>query len=131
MVPRYLLLTILLWLMTGCVSLSEKRQSDLLVETLNQYEAAIRWGAMRQAENFATEEVVGFNPVAAKGLRIIHYEVVQGPTLVSENKALQTVLIQYVWESSQTVRELLDQQVWVYDVDVERWNRESPLPAFE
>ncbi|MDJ0805208.1 MAG: asparagine synthetase [Gammaproteobacteria bacterium] len=128
---RLALLLLLFWMLSACQTLSEKRQSALLVETLRKYEATLRWGSMQQSQSFASEEIAKFSPTRQKDIRIIHYEVVQGPTQVSEDKALQTVLIQYVHETSQSVRELLDQQVWSYDPETEQWTLQSPLPVFK
>jgi hypothetical protein len=115
------------WLV-GCQTLSEKHQASILEDTLRKYEATMRWGSLQNARSFQAEDVL-FSPSANKDLRIIHYEVVQGPTQVSEDKALQTVLIQYVFESRQSVKELVDQQVWQYKED--RWFLQSPLPVFQ
>ncbi|MEN8177187.1 MAG: asparagine synthetase [Pseudomonadota bacterium] len=128
---RFVLLSLLLWSLTGCQTLGEKRQAAFLVETLRKYEATLRWGSMQQAQSFASDDVSKFSPTRSKDLRIIHYEVIQGPTQVSEIKALQAVLIQYVHESSQSVRELLDQQIWEYDEETEQWTLQSPLPVFK
>lgn len=132
MLSRLILFALLFGLLSGCQSLSERRQSELLVDTLRKYEATLRWGAMQQAQSFASaEDLSKFSPTRSKDLRIIHYEVIQGPTRLSGDKAVQAVLIQYVRESSQNVRELLDQQVWGYDAQTEHWTRQSPLPVFQ
>ena len=128
---RVILFSLLLWSLTGCQTLGEKHQADVLLETLRKYEAALRWGSMQQAQSFASADIAKFSPTRRNDIRIIHYEVVQGPAQVSEVKALQTVLIQYVHESSQSVRELLDQQVWQYDAETQTWALQSPLPDFK
>lgn len=125
------LLPLLLWSLTGCQTLSEKKQTTALEETLRKYEATMRWGALAQARSFALDDSANFSPTRNKDLRIIHYEVVQGPAQVSEEQALQTVLIQYVLESSQNVRELMDQQIWEYDAEAEKWYLQSPFPVFK
>ena len=128
---RLAITPLLLFSLTGCQTLSEKRQTALLEDALRQYEAALRWGSMQQAQSFASANVAKFSPAHSEDLRIIHYEVVQGPTQVSDDKALQAVVIQYVHQSNQSVKELLDQQVWHYEVDTAKWTRQSPLPAFQ
>jgi hypothetical protein len=50
---------------------------------------------------------------------------------VEETKAIQTVVIQFVFQESQIVREIVDQQTWEYDPEAERWYLLSPLPKFE
>ena len=117
-----------LWLLVGCQTLSEKHQATVLEETLRKYEATMRWGSIQNARSYRVEDASFSSPIN-KELRIIHYEVVQGPTLIGEDKALQTVLIQYVFESSQSVKELVDQQVWQYE-DAQ-WMLQSPFPVFK
>ncbi len=130
-IMKIILLSLLLWSVSGCQTLSEKKQTDVLVETLKRYEATLRWGAIQQAQSFSADDAATYIPGRSKDLRIIQYEVVQGPTQVSEEKALQTVVIQYVHESSQSVRELLDQQIWQYDAEREKWLLQSPFPTFK
>jgi hypothetical protein len=50
---------------------------------------------------------------------------------VGPNKAVQTAIIQYVFEESQIVRELMDRQTWEYDAETERWLLASPMPVFK
>ncbi len=128
---KIFLLSLMLWSVSGCQTLTEKRQTDVLVETLKQYEATLRWGAIQQAQSFASQDIPTYDPGRNKDLRIIQYEVVQGPTQVSEDKALQSVMIQYVHETSQSVKELFDQQIWTYDEETEKWSLQSPFPAFK
>ena len=119
-------------LLSGCQTLSEKKQSTKLEEVLRNYEGVIRWGAVEQIGRF-------HKPDAAEGLmrkplqemRVTQYEVVQGPTVVEENRAIQTAVIQYVFVESQVVRELMDQQTWEYDAEQERWYLISPMPEFK
>lgn len=122
----------LLLLLAGCQSLSERRQSVSLQEVLRNYEGVLRWGAIEQAARFFDPE--SERPDVAKPaapMRVTHYEVVQGPTKVEDDKAIQTAVIQYVFIESQVVREVVDQQTWQYDRESERWYLISPLPEFK
>jgi hypothetical protein len=122
----------LLTLLTGCQTFSERKQSDDLLVVLRNYEAAIRWNSMEQARRFLQPDKAGATVEAPpQDLRVTHYEVVQGPSMVTKNTALQTAVIQYVFEDSQVVHELVDQQTWRYDGEAERWYLASPLPTFK
>jgi hypothetical protein len=119
-------------LLTGCQTLSERRQSEALNEVLRSYHAMIRWGSVAQARAFQnSKQTQGETAAVPKDLRVTQYEVVQGPAMVGPNKAVQTAIIQYVFEESQVVRELMDQQTWEYDADSERWFLVSPMPVFK
>ena len=124
------LIGVLVVLLSACQSLSEKHQATLLQDTLWRYQATVRWGDLAQAEAFAG---AGSNPSRKKfspDLRVTGYEVVQGPSMIEPDQAVQTVVIEYVFESNQQVRKLIDQQVWLYDSQAESWSRQSPLPEF-
>lgn len=119
-------------LLTGCQTLSERRQSEALNEVLRSYHAMIRWGSVEQAKAFQnSKQTQGETARVPKDLRVTQYEVVQGPTLVGPSKAVQTAIIQYVFEESQIVRELMDRQTWEYDAESERWFLVSPMPVFK
>jgi len=119
-------------LLAGCQSLSERKQADALQEVLRNYEGVIRWGSVDQARRFLKPEAMDApQALPTAPLRVTHYEVVQGPTMVDAGKAIQTALIQYVFVESQVVRELIDQQTWEYDLANESWYLASPLPIFK
>jgi hypothetical protein len=124
------LLVILMLPLCACQSLSEKRQADALEETLRDYETLFRWGDLAQLHRFSGPRLRGRQLVVAPDLRITRYEVVQGPTVVTPDQALQSVVIEYVLESTQQVKELLDEQIWRYDADNEAWFRQNPLAEF-
>ncbi len=122
----------LLLLLAGCQTLSERRQANELQEVLRNYEGVIRWGRVQQARRFQREDTQsGDAKQPTASFRVTQYEVVQGPSVVEETKALQTVVIQYVFQESQVVRETVDQQTWEYDPENERWYLISPLPKFK
>ena len=128
----YAICMLLLLLLSGCQTLPERKQAMVLEDTLRRYEASFRWGAIDQLYHFnRTEQAAQVSGAVPDDLRIVHYEVVQGPTKVSANKALQSVRIQYLRESNQVVRELLDSQTWVYKPETKGWFIESPLPVFK
>ncbi len=122
-------------LLAGCQSLSQRQQSDSLQQVLRNYEGVIRWGTVDQARRFLRPEALEAAPVAPVApvapMRVTHYEVVQGPSMVGEGKAMQTALIQYVFVESQVVREVVNQQTWEYDPAAESWYLVSPLPSFK
>jgi hypothetical protein len=119
-------------LLVGCQTLSERKQSDKLQQVLRNYEGVVRWGAVDQLRRFYRPEAMeAMVKVPQEQMRVTHYEVVQGPTKVEENRAIQTAVIQYVFVELQVVRELIDQQTWVYDPEQERWYLVSPAPDFK
>lgn len=124
-----LVLLILIMSLSACQTLSERQQSTMLEDTLRRYEATVRWGNIQLAQQFQADQAAE-QPLLPPDLRITRYEVVQGPVLIEGQRAVQTVSIEYVFESTQTVRQLFDQQVWQYDTDAESWARQNPIPEF-
>jgi hypothetical protein len=119
-----------LLLLSACQSLGEQRQATLLQDTLSRYEATLRWGDLSQARGFGSPGSAASEQQTSPDLRITRYQVVQGPSLRDRHWAQQTVVIEYVFESTQQVRELVDRQLWHYDPDTESCLRETPLPDF-
>jgi hypothetical protein len=122
----------LLSILSACQTLNERKQSDQLQSVLRNYEGVIRWGSIGQAQRFQhpdeTNEVQNRPEVA---IRVTHYDVVQGPTMIDDNTAIQTALIQYVLVDTQVVREVLNQQTWKYDSEEKAWFLTSPLPVLK
>lgn len=115
---------------SACQSLSERRQTTLLQDTLSRYEATMRWGDPAQARRFGSSDSGSSQQTLSPDLRITGYQVLQGPGMVDAQQVVQAVAIEYVFESTQQVRELVDQQVWRYDPSTESWYRQSPFPEF-
>ncbi|MEJ2463359.1 MAG: asparagine synthetase [Candidatus Thiodiazotropha sp.] len=132
MITRFLIGLLVIFLLTGCQTLSERKQADALQEVLRTYGGVVRWGSFDQLRRFVRPDRAG-EPVADTSgqIRVTHYEVVQGPALVDGNKAIQTALIQYVFVDSQVVKEVVDQQTWEYDAEQESWYLISPLPSLK
>jgi hypothetical protein len=128
-----LILGISLVLVLGaCQSLSERKQADRLQEVLRNYEGVIRWGSVEQARNFQQPDKVTDEVIQPVGVtRVTHYEVIQGPSMVDDETAIQTALIQYVFVDTQIVREIVDQQTWKYDKENEAWYLTTPLPVLK
>ncbi len=132
MITRFLIGLLVIFLLTGCQTLSERKQADALQEVLRTYGGVVRWGSFDQLRRFVRPEMAGETiAVTSEPIRVTHYEVVQGPALVDGNKAIQTALIQYVFVDSQVVKEVVDQQTWEYDAEQESWYLISPLPSLK
>ncbi|MCU7905828.1 MAG: asparagine synthetase [Candidatus Thiodiazotropha sp. (ex Epidulcina cf. delphinae)] len=119
-------------MLTACQTLGEHQRAESLQDILRRYEAAIRWSSGRQARNFLPLELAKteITPPVQRDVKVTHYEVVQGPTMLGDMRAVQTAVIQYVFQDSQIVREIMDQQEWRYDEEAEIWHLYSQVPVF-
>ena len=131
MIYRIGSLMLSLLLVAGCQSLGERKQADALQEVLRDYQAVIRWGSLDQASQFLRPETASKAVLTPdRALRVTHYEVVQGPSMVEKGKAIQTAVIQYVFVETQVVREIVDRQVWEFNPQAQHWYLISSLPKF-
>ncbi|MES9992538.1 MAG: asparagine synthetase [Candidatus Thiodiazotropha sp.] len=132
LIYKLLFAAFLISLMTACQTLGERQRSQLLEDTLRSYEATLRWSSGLHAAKFTqTQQEVTDTKQQRKDIRITHYEVVQGPTMLGDQRAVQTAVIQYVLQENQVVREITDQQVWLYDETKEKWYLNSQVPEFK
>ncbi|MEJ2610552.1 MAG: asparagine synthetase [Candidatus Thiodiazotropha sp.] len=132
MTKKLFTLIILLFLLNACKTLGEHQRIDSLEDVLHRYEASIRWASGRQSHTFLPPEKVSeaLTPVS-DNIRVNHYEVVQGPTMLNEKRAVQMVEIEYVFQDTQILRRVKDMQDWRYDDEAKTWYLYSPIPEFK
>ncbi|MEW8506741.1 MAG: asparagine synthetase [Candidatus Thiodiazotropha sp.] len=132
MTYKLLFAAFLVCLLTACQTLEERQRSQSLQDTLRSYEATLRWSSGLHAAKFRdSQQHQSETAPQRKDIRITHYEVVQGPTMLGDRRAVQTAVIQYVLQENQVVREITDQQVWLYDETQEKWFLNSQVPEFK
>ena len=108
--------------------------NKLLEKTLHDYEMTLRWGYLQNLGDFLAPEAPPAAPLTAeelKNIRITGYEVMRSPVYFDSERVVQTVQIRYVFEDRQVEKQLLDQQVWSYDPEKERWNRANAIPSLK
>lgn len=129
---KLLVIVLLAGLVTACQTLEERQRAQTLQDTLRSYEATLRWSSGQHVAKFRDSEQddTEIRP-EDKNIRITHYEVVQGPTMLGDKRAIQTAVIQYVLQDRQIVREITDQQFWDYDEAQEKWYLSSQVPVFK
>jgi hypothetical protein len=100
-------------------------------ETLNAYRATVRWGPLESARKYQSERARSLAvPLDLEQLRISGYEVTS-QTLDKERMTLsQTVKLRYYRSGNLVERETVDEQLWRYDDEQEKWLLDSPLPRF-
>lgn len=119
-------------LLAGCQSLSQRKQNQLLTQTLRSYSSTIRWGDLRKAYGFLMPELAAKTeiPTGLDNIRVTGYEVINAPVTLSDGNVIQVVLIQYVQKDTQMEKAITDQQLWEYDEEKQRWFLISKIPAF-
>jgi hypothetical protein len=127
------LLIAALVLLGGCATEKMRSKTTLLDETLRSYAATIRWGEVSQALNFVEPKALAEHPPTQleldrfRQVRVTGYNE-QPVVPVSEDEMHQTVQIELVNVNTQSVRSVIDRQVWKYDEAGKRWWLTTGLP---
>ncbi|MDW8480246.1 MAG: hypothetical protein RML12_11185 [Xanthomonadales bacterium] len=128
--PRRLLVLGLL-VLAGCAA--ERRERELLDETLERYAHAIRWHGFERAAEFLDEEGrrrLALRPLVLERLR--QYQVAgyrpRSAALREGRCALQTVEIELVNRHTLAAQTVLDRQEWCLDAAGSAWRLRSALP---
>jgi hypothetical protein len=129
---KLLIIITLVSMLSACKTLGEHKRAQSLQDTLRSYEATVRWSSGQHAVKFQAPDTATTEILPGRNnIRVTGYEVIQGPTMLGEKRAVQTAVIQYVLQDSQVVKELADQQVWLYDETDEKWYLNSQVPEFK
>jgi hypothetical protein len=125
----FLMLLLSLGLLQGCATQKQELRLD---KTLTLYASAIRWGDFQGATQFysspALYEDVKFDRL--KHIKVTGYDS-KGMQPSNDGKQLrQTVEIRYYDTEVGSEHQIIDQQVWNYDVGKEMWLLSSKMPEF-
>lgn len=126
----WIALTLLAGMLLACASAT--RNESLRVRLYN-YAAAIRWNEIEQAAAYVDPAVLAERPFTAeqrerwKQVQVSRYfEGPQGSD--AQGRITQTVQIELIDRGTQSVRTLVDRQVWRFDETAKTWWLESGLP---
>jgi hypothetical protein len=120
-------------LLAGCATAEKDKRQIALQATVSGYESAIRWGYFDTAFGFLHPDLRKGKtlPDSFKDLRLTGYDPIQPPLIQEDDTATQVVVIDYLYEDRQVVKQLTDRQVWAWDPELKSWWLKSGLPAFK
>lgn len=128
---NWILPLLLVVLLPGCQTLSERDDARKLEHTLDSYAAAVRWQPLAGLYGYLTTELQpAAVPDGLRNVRVTGYEISVPPRMVADDRVVQTAVIEYVQVDRQVVRTLVDHQVWTRD-DKGLWLRANPIPSFK
>jgi len=112
------------------------KKDDGLRGRIYHYAAAIRWNEFEQAVTFIDPAVLAEKPfdeaAAARWSQVQVARYVESPqTVDAEGRVLQTVQIEIIDRSTQSVRNIVDRQRWRFDPVAQIWWNESGLPDLD
>ena len=138
-IKPFLSLTFFL-LLCACQTLPEKNRMSDLSKLLENYALNYRWGSLNALNSYKKpskdKESVNQTPLTTavidkfKNIRVVNYDIIVPPVIMSEMTVVQQVRVDYVYVDSQSVKSLIDRQIWEYDEDESRWYRITDLPKF-
>jgi hypothetical protein len=116
----------------GCAVVEKDRRAVALQAATHGYQSALRWGYYETALGFLhpNQRETGELPEAFAELRVTGYDVTQPPIVQADDSAHQVVVIDYLFEDAQVVKQLTDRQVWRWDEVTNTWWLHSGLPRF-
>jgi hypothetical protein len=103
-------------------------------ETFKQYETIVRWSQWDAAADFVSLEYQAEHPISRLDMDRLRLFRVTSYTLRSAGvydeglTARQTVEIKMFNTQQAVERTIIDEQLWKYDEERERWLLHSPLP---
>jgi len=128
---RTILIIGLAALLTACPKTKEDKD---LSETLLQYDTVVRWAQWDAAVDFVSPDYLEEHPVTRLDLdrlrlfRVTQYSV-RSAIPTDEGKGLiQVVEIKMFNKNQARERIVIDEQVWKYDEELQRWHLHSGLP---
>jgi hypothetical protein len=117
----------------ACAGTEIRSRQTLLDETLHSYAATVRWGDIEQVQAFMEPVQRAANPPSAielarfRQVQVTGYEA-QPAVPVSESEVRQVARIDLVNVNTQSLRSVVDHQVWKFDEQSKRWWLVSGLP---
>lgn len=130
---RVLWMSLLTALLGACATIT--RDESLRVALYN-YSAAVRWNEITQAAGFVDPETLAAKPfteeLRERWAQVQVSRYLEGPgSIDAEGRFVQTVQIEVIDRSSQSVRTIVDNQVWRHDPDARTWRLQSGLPELD
>jgi hypothetical protein len=122
---------VMLFTLAGCIpSQLEKSRS----EAFRQYEIIVRWSQWDAAADFISPEYLAENPITRLQMerlrlfRVTQYTIRSVNVIEDGMAATQVVEIKLFNTNQGLERTIIDEQLWRWDENSQRWRLHSPLP---
>ena len=118
-------------LLSGCAT---DKRNDSLTHTMIAYANAVRWDGFEAAEQFVDPKIREAHPITDldrarfKQVQVNDYDDGNGPVPAGENEVRQNVHISLTNVHTQSVRTIVDRQLWRYDPEKNKWWLETGIP---
>jgi len=131
LILRTILIVSLATLISGCPKTKEEKD---LSESLLQYETIVRWAQWDAAADFIAPEYLEENPISRLELdrlrlfRVTQYTIRSAIPVNDGDGLVQVVEIRMFNKNQARERTIINEQIWKYNEETERWQMHSGLP---
>ncbi len=131
MIGRSMLMLGIATLLVACPKTKEEKG---LTETLEQYEIIVRWAQWDAAVDFVSKEFQEEHPITRLEMdrlrlfRVTQYVVRSAAPFDEGNGLIQVVEIRMFNKNQARERTIIDEQMWKYNEETERWKLHTGLP---
>jgi hypothetical protein len=130
-IGRSLIMVAIATLLVGCPKTKEQKG---LAETLEQYAIIIRWAQWDAAVDYVSMEYQVEHPITRLELdrlrlfRVTQY-IIRSSIPIDEGKGMvQIVEVRMFNKNQARERSIIDEQLWKFNEETERWQLHSGLP---
>ena len=116
------------------VACPQTKEEKGLAETLEQYEIIVRWAQWDAAVCYVSMEYQEDHPITRLELdrlrlfRVTQYTIRSAVPFDEGNGMIQVVEVRMFNKNQARERSIIDEQVWKYNLETERWQLHSGLP---
>ena len=117
----------------GCARLQAEERSIQLQDSSATYRKAIRWSEFEVAKSFVRRRdgsPFDYDQTFHEGIKVTSMEITRRKISIENLEATVTAELSYYHLDHPSVRDLVDTQVWWYDIESERWYLDSAFPPF-
>lgn len=122
---------LIVFALTGCQSNNTKKTVETLNYTVKDYGKFIRWRAYDEATNYIRhkdERAANTDTSALQEIRVTKYQVLTVEINDENQEAFVKAEITYYHERVNSVKTIIDQQLWWKDEESNQWYLDGVLP---
>ncbi len=130
---KIILHIVLILLLAGCNSMGTKQKGEGLVNAMDEYIAALRWGRFDSAIGYHLEKddtTPEIDSSTLEHIKVTEHKIKKKTISDSHDSATVEMEIQYYHNEYGTLKKISVKQEWWYHEDYKRWFLSSEFPKF-
>ena len=133
MTMRLISLILFSSLLCACNSVSTKSQGESLVNSIDEYVAALRWGRFDSAAQYHMNQdksALEVDTSQLEYIRVTGHKVKKKSINDTVDEAQVEIELQYYHNEYGTLKKLLTKQTWWYSEEAKKWFLSNDFPKF-